>query len=75
MQNFSIFALKLNHKPMSETEKRLVYSIKESAYLLDMSVRTVWKMIEEKELSTVKIRKTTKITREEIDKYLKNQQK
>jgi len=60
---------------MSEAEKRLVYSIKESAYLLDMSVRTVWKMIEEKELSTVKIRKTTKITREEIDKYLKNQQK
>ena len=59
---------------MSESEKKLVLTVKETANLLGTSVRTVWTMIEEKDLSTLKIRKTTKITREEIERYLKQQQ-
>jgi len=59
---------------MSESEKKLVYTIKEAANLLSTSVRTVWTMIEEKELASLKIRKSTKITREEIERYIKQQQ-
>ena len=59
---------------MSESEKKLVYTVKEAAHLLSTSVRTVWTMIEEKELASLKIRKSTKISREEIERYLKQQQ-
>jgi len=58
---------------MSDSEKKLVYTIKETADLLSTSVRTIWTLIEEKELSTLKIRKSTKITREEIERYVKQQ--
>ena len=38
---------------MSESEKKLVLTVKETANLLGTSVRTVWTMIEEKDLSTL----------------------
>lgn len=55
---------------MSEKQEKKVFNVKEVSEILGISIRTAWKIIENKEIPFIKVSKTTKVTKEDLDSYM-----
>jgi len=59
---------------MSETEKKSLLSVKETAKELNIGVRTVYNLIKDKEIPSIRISKSIRVKIEDIEAYkLQNQ--
>jgi excisionase family DNA binding protein len=52
----------------NQAEQQLLYRVPRAARLLDLGVSTIWKMISDGRLSTVKIGRSTRIPHSELVK-------
>lgn len=50
--------------------KYQLYTIPMIAKILSVSVRTVWNLVSSKQIRTVKVGRATRITEEDLDRYL-----
>lgn len=55
---------------MSEKQQKLVFTVKEISEMLGISVRTAWQIINDKEIPSIKVSKTTKVTKADLDEYI-----
>lgn len=51
----------------------MVYTLEEVADILKVSVSTVRRLIKEGQLKTVRVRTQLRVTKEELDRFLKSQ--
>jgi len=59
---------------MSETEKKSLLSVRETAKELNIGVRTVYNLIKDKEIPSIRISKSIRVKIEDIEAYkLQNQ--
>lgn len=55
---------------MSAIQDRLLYSVRHAAELLDVSESTVWNLLQQGELEGVKVGRSRKISRIELERYI-----
>lgn len=56
-------------------EDRKFYSVIKVAEILDVSVRTVRRLISDGELETIKVRKSVRVSGDNLDNYVNNNRK
>ena len=51
-------------------DRQLLYTVPHAAAVLDLSKTTVWNMIRDGELESIKVRNRRMITRAELERYI-----
>jgi excisionase family DNA binding protein len=55
---------------MLEKQQKLAFTVKEVSEILGVSIRTAWQIINDKEIPSIKVSKTTKVTKADLDEYM-----